>query len=71
MSGGRTELTWMNSRAGRGYFGLGTMMTALPMATAAASRETIERRGEESGRTTPTTPRASGMDRAEPDCGTD
>lgn len=45
-------------------------MTALPVAMAAPRSVTIERRGFLSGRTTPMTPKASGRERAEPDCGT-
>lgn len=45
------------------------MTTALPVAMAAPRSVTMERRGFLSGRTTPTTPMASGKDRAEPDCG--
>lgn len=56
----------MKSRAGRGNFSLGTMMMALPMETVAPRTDTMERRGLVSGRTTPTTPKASGVERAEP-----
>lgn len=56
----------MKSRAGRGNFSLGTMTTALPTETVAPRTDTMERRGLVSGRTTPTTPKASGVERAEP-----
>lgn len=56
----------MKSRAGRGNLSLGTMMIALPMETVAPRTDTMERRGLVSGRTTPTTPTASGAERAEP-----
>lgn len=45
------------------------MTTALPIATAAPSRDTKESSGLELGRITPSTPKASGVDRAEPDWG--
>jgi len=60
--------TWMKANAGSGYFWLGTMMTALPVAMAAPRSVTMESRGFLSGRTTPTTPRASWKEKAEPDC---
>lgn len=59
----------MNIRAGSGYLGLGTMMTALPVATAAPSSVTREYSGLLSGRRTPTTPKASGTEMANPDSG--
>lgn len=65
-----SHCTWMNVSVGKGYFWLGTITTALPVATAAPSVVTVERRVFLSGRMTPITPRASGMERAEPDCGT-
>lgn len=45
-------------------------MMALPVAMAPPRSVTIERRGFLSGRMTPTTPRGSGREKAEPDCGT-
>ena len=45
-------------------------MTALPVVRAAPRRVTIERRGFLSGRTMPTTPKASGRETAKPELGT-
>lgn len=44
-------------------------MTALPVAMAAPSTVTMERRGASSGKMIPTTPRGSGKERAVPDWG--